>query len=97
MVRESQYKWVVRVQDDFATVGAVQIDGGRDLTNVWVQLGLRVVKGEATAYWRFDGDTNWTPIVRWASSKSEKTAGFGSWTAGAEIDSFTIDSVTPPA
>lgn len=97
LVRETQYKWMVRVQDDFNNIGTTQIDGGRDLTNVWVELGLRVVSGVATAFWRFEGATEWLPIARWTSSKTESTVGFGSWTAGAEIKSFQVQVVAPPA
>lgn len=95
LVRETQYKWMIRVQDDFNMIGTTQVDGGRDLTNVWVELGIRVSAGVATALWRFEGSSEWTPVARWTSSKSETSVGFGSWSAGAEVKFFQAQTVTP--
>lgn len=87
------YGWTIRVQDDFDSVGFTRIGGGRNLTNVWVELGLRVVGDQASAYYRMPGEIEWTPVCKWTSSKSGTAVGFGAWRAGCEIDRLRVHSI----
>lgn len=93
LVRQSQYDWVVRANDDFDIVGTAKIDSGRDLTGMKVELALRVIGTRVTAYYRIDGQEFFTPVCSWNPTKTGKAAGVMVWTAGAEFDRFSVRRV----
>lgn len=90
LVRFGQYNWVIRVRDDFDEVFVRTVFGGRDMTNVWVKLALKVVGTTVTAYWCPDSSTTWQPIGSWTSGKTGDAFGVGTWTAGAEFDYLVV-------
>lgn len=86
LVRFGQNNWVIRARDDFDEVFIRTIGGGRNLTNVWVKLALKVVGTTVTAYWSPDGSVVWQPVGTWTTGKNGSAFGIGTWTAGAEFD-----------
>ncbi len=94
LVRFGQYNWVVRARDDFDEVFIRTIGGGRDLTNVWVKLALKVVGSTVTAYWSPDDSSVWQPLGSWTTGKTGSAFGIGTWTAGAEFDYLVVRPIT---
>lgn len=90
LVRFTQYSWVIRVRDDFDEVFVRTIGGGRDLTNVWVKLALKVVGTQITAYWTHGDSQIWQAVGTWTTGKTGSGFGVGTWTAGAEFDYLVV-------
>lgn len=86
LVRFGQNNWVIRARDDFDEVFIRTIGGGRDLTNIWVKLALKVVGSTVTAYWAPSSSPVWQPLGTWTTGKNGSAFGIGTWTAGAEFD-----------
>lgn len=90
LTRFNQHNWVVRARDDFDEVFIRTIGSGRDLTNVWVKLALKIIGTSVTAYWQPEGGTTWQPLGTWTTGKTGQAFGIGTWTAGAEFDYLTV-------
>ncbi len=89
--RYSQNSWGISVRDDFDTVFATTIGGGRDLTNVWTRLAVRKIGTNLTVYYSLNAaPAQWIPIGSWAPSKTGTGFGVGTWTAGAEFDYLAV-------
>lgn len=94
LVRFGQHNWVIRVRDDFDEVFVRTIGGGRDLTNTWVRIALKVTGTTLTAYWAPDGISVWQPLGSWVTGKTGIGFGVGTWTAGAEFDYLVVRPIT---
>lgn len=90
LVRFGQNNWVVRVRDDFDEVFIRTIGGGRNLTNVWVKLALKVMGSSVTAYWAPASTDIWQPLGTWTTAKSGSAVAISTWTAGAEFDYLVV-------
>lgn len=97
LVRFSQNNWVVRARDDFDEVFIRTIGGGRNLTNEWVKLAVKVVSQTMTAYWMPEGCDSWQTLGSWTTGKTGEAFGIGTWTAGAEFDYLVVRSLTTVA
>lgn len=89
--RVAQYQWQIVVRDGFDTVSVTDLGSGRDLTNQYVWLAIKVQGTKRTAYYRFDGALDWHPVVSWTANHAEGSAfGIGSWQAGCEFDALNV-------
>ena len=85
--------WRIVARDDFDNCGSITIGDGTDLTNVQIDLAMKIVGTRVTGYWRYHGDTKWQPLVSWTSAKGPFTKiGVGTWGAKA---TFTPPIVRP--
>ncbi|WP_099021267.1 DUF2961 domain-containing protein [Mycolicibacterium palauense] len=93
LVRASVNNWQVKAFDGFDQPFVMNIGDGTDLTDTWVWLAMRVEGSKRTAFFRFDGATDWHPVGSFTTSHNEQIFGLYSWQSYAEFDQLNAYAV----
>jgi hypothetical protein len=87
----SKNQWVIATRDGFSTTNQIGVGSGRDLTNVQVDLALKVVGTTISAYWRLTGDTSWHSLCKWTTGITGlSTVGVSTYTGSAQMTVPTV-------
>jgi hypothetical protein len=87
--------WSITAWDNFNNPFANVISNGRDLTNQWLKLALKVVGTKLTAYWNPDDPLlPWMPIGSWTTATTGSQIGFSETACAVEYDYLTVRPLT---
>lgn len=90
LVRDTAGLWTVRAKDDFNTVQSRVVGNGTDITGTNFDLAIKSVGGVVTTFYRYTGQTEWSTLSTWTSSKVGAALSFGAWTASALFTNLAV-------